>query len=216
MGIKLKEWVKFSHSDEEMTKLFYNMSKTMKYIHTHDHYIKTFNLGEIEILDNKKLAPIQYNTVSKAPKEYLDEIQREDIYNLAFMQIGLYTETLNNLRPQFLKDEFERFTPLLPENDIAYFRGIVTHGARVYYCDYIDEKSRREMVKMGDSISNDGTQYGFQKTKATASGKNYFDKDIRNLYSDINKTDAAFVSFLAFPLLVLALGLILSIVFFLS
>lgn len=214
MGIKLKEWLKYNHSDEEMSIVFYNMSKTMKYIHERNYYIKTFNLNEIEIENLENLNPIIYNTVVKAPMEYSDEIQREDIYNLAFMQIGIYTDTLNNLNPKFLKEQFDSFIPLLPEKDVAYFRGTVVNGARVYYSDYVEEKNKREIEKIADI--SEGSERGRSIVKTNSAGKYFSEKDMKNLYSEINRPDAAFVNLLLYPLLILTLGLIISIVFFLS
>lgn len=219
-NIKLKEWLNYNHNDEELRKLFYNMSKNIKYIHDRDYYVKTFNLNEIEIINPETLNPIQYNTIIKSTDENNDEIKREDIYNLAFMQIGIYTEMLNVLRPDFLKENFDSFVPLLPEADVPYYRGIVTRGARVYYSDYIDEKNKREIENLqtatGEATKSSNLK-GKQFVKATDAGRLYAaqaEKETRNLYSDIDsRKDAAFISFLLFPILLIALGLVLSVVF---
>lgn len=220
-NIKLGDWLRYNHSDEELRKLFYNMSMNIKYIHDRDYYVKTFNLNEIEIVNPETLNPIQYNTIVRLNNSYNDEIKREDIYNLAFLQIGIYTEMLNVLRPEFLKENFDSFIPLLPEEDVAYYRGIVTRGARVYYSDYIDEKNKREIQSLQTATEGSsriaGNSNSKQFVKSTSAGKLYasqLERETRNLYSDIdNRKDAAFISFLLFPILLITLGLVLSVVF---
>lgn len=211
MGVKLKKWLEYNHDDEKTQTVFYNMSKTMKYIHEKDFCIKTFNLNEIEILNIEKLSPIQYNTVVKMPEEESSEIRHEDIYNLAFMQIGISTDMLDYLKPEFLKENFDSFVPLLPEEDVPYFKGIVTRGASVYYSDYIDEKNKREVARVQQESANSSKSNGLQKSKATAAGRALADKDTKKLYSPIEQKEGAYVSFLIFPIIMVLLGMILSI-----
>lgn len=210
MAVKLRDYIEQNKDEKQLRELFYHMSKTMKYIHENQYCIKTFNLNEIEILDLEKLFPIQYNTVVKMNKENEEELRHEDIYNLAFMQIGIYADMLDVLRPEFLKEHFDSFIIFLPEEDVPYFRGIVIRGASVYYVDYINEKNKMMIVKLADQT--DGGR-SIQKSKSTAVGKAMADKEMKRLYSDINKPDAAYVSLLIFPLIMVILGLILSIVF---
>ena len=189
------------------------MSKTMKYVHENGYCIKTFNLNEIEILNLDNLSPIQYNTVIKMRNEEENELRHEDIYNLAFMQIGIYTEMLNILKPEFLKEQFDNFIPLLPEGDIAYFRGIVERGASVYYSDYIDEKNKRAINSLQDLDGvNDSKSNSLQKTKTTAAGKAFSEKDMKKLYSNIEKPEGAYISFLIYPIIMIIIGMLISII----
>lgn len=214
MAVKLRNYLQNNQDIEQNRKLFYEMSKTMEYIHGHGYYIKSFNLDEVEILNLEKLSPIQYNTVIKMDEENKEERTHEDIYNLAFMQIGIYSDMLDVLRPEFLKDHFESFTIFLPEDDVAYFRGIVTKGASVYYSKYIDERNKMKMHQLIDqtgeasSIGN-----GKQKSKSTAVGRAFVDKDTKKLYTDISRPDAAYISFLLIPLIMIILALVLSLIF---
>lgn len=217
MKTTLREWVQYDSNEKELRKLFYNMSTTMKYIHSYDYYISSFNLRNIEILNPEKLSPIQYNYINKMPSYDNGETIEENIYNLVFMQIGIYTNTLDNLRPQFLKENFNLFEQFLPEEDIPYFKGVILRRSPVYYCDYVDEKNKREVEKLAEesdlSNNDNGLVKGIQKVKSTQIGIAYADKETQELYSDLaDRQQAAFASFLIIPLLLILLGLILSIV----
>ena len=45
-----------------------------------------------------------------------------NIYNLAFLEIGLLSETLDYLRPDFLKQNFSQFKIFIPENLVNYYQ----------------------------------------------------------------------------------------------
>lgn len=211
MAITLKEWLEHNHSDEDLKALFYNMSSTLKYIHERNYFVQTFNTSQIKIVNEKKLGPIQYNTIVEVPKGESEEIKREDIYNLAFMQIGIYSNTLNVLKPNFLKEHFDSFTPFLPADDVPYYRGIATRGARVYYADYIEEKNRREIAKLEEMT--EGEERGMQRVKTTAAGKAFNDRDTDRLYSDINRGESAFTTLVIIPVIMIVIGIVLSIIF---
>ena len=48
-----------------------------------------------------------------------------NIYNLAFLEIGLLSETLDYLRPDFLKQNFSQFKIFIPENLVNYYQMIL-------------------------------------------------------------------------------------------
>lgn len=214
----LKEYYQNNHDIEDMQKLYYNMSTTMKYIHDHDYCVKSFNLCDIEILDIEKLSPIRYKTVVKMPIEEESQLTNEDIYNIAFIQIGVYSGTLEYLKPKFLKENFNMFTQFLPQDDIPYFRGVIERGASVYYCDFVAEKTRREVEVLQKEIGNDSSAIGgIQMKKATSIGSAFADKDTKNLYRDLDDSkQSAFVSFLILPVAMIILGIVLSIALFIS
>lgn len=220
MKTTLKEWLQYDSNEKELRKLFYNMSTTMKYIHSYDYYITNFNLRNIEIINKEKLSPIQYNYINKMPSYDNGEKIDENIYNLVFMQIGLYTNTLDNLKPQFLKENFSLFEQFLPEDDIPYFKGVILRRTPVYYCDYIDEKNKRDIEKLAEESgisNNDELSKGIQKVKSTQVGIAYADKETQELYSDLSEhQQAAFANFLIIPLLFILLGLIISIIILFS
>lgn len=218
--MNLQDWLSNDQSIEQKQKLFYNMSKTMNYIHDRDYCVKSFNLKEIEILNLEKLSPIQYNTVVRIPENYKDDIVREDIYNLTFIQISAYTNfPLDRLNPIVLKEQFNEFEKILPENDINYLRGVIERGAGVYYYQYVNMNNEKEIERLSQEMDREGNvmgdtnSLGIQKTKSTSVGKAMVDKETKKLYSDlVDKQQAAFVSFLIFPLSLIILGVILGII----
>lgn len=219
MKVSLKEYYQDPHSFEEMQRLYYNMSTTVKYLHGQEHCVKSFNLSDIEILDSENLSPIRYETV-KIPMEQEEQITKEDIYNLAFIQIGIYSNTLDYLKPQFLKENFHLFAEFLPEDDVPYFKGIIERGASVYYCDYVIEKTRRQMESLQKEVGEDQTSSnvnGIQKSKKTMIGSAFADKETRELYSGLDdKRQAAFTNFLILPFVMVVLGIVLSIILYLD
>lgn len=213
MGMKLRDWFQQETQEEQLRKMFYNMSSTMKYIHSYDYYISSFNLSEIEINNLENLSPIQYNLLNKMNDEDDQDIIRHNIFVLALMQVGAYTNTLDTLNAQFVKENFSEFEIFLPESDIPYLRGVIQRDSPVYYCDFIDEKNKREIEKLeaesGTSISETGA-LGLQKKKATAIGTAMADKETAKLYSSLEEKQAAFTNFLILPVAMILLGVLLS------
>lgn len=215
MSLNLKEWLETNHEIEKRRKLFYNMSRTMNYVHDRDYYIKSFNPKEIEIINPENLSPIRYDTVVRMPKEYKDEIIREDIYNLAFIQVCAYSNIkIENLKPIFLKENFSEFEKYFPQDDVSYLQGIIERGAGIYYYEYVDKKNELELKKLQKEMSSENNDssnsLGIQKTKSTVVGKAMVDNDTKKLYGDLVDTkQAAFVSFLIFPVSLILLGFIL-------
>ncbi len=212
MSVRLKRWINSNPGFDKRRKVFYNMSKTMKYIHSKGYCIKTFNPNEIRIIDENKLSPIQYNTLIKPKPNELEKMRQEDIYNLAFLQIGIYADMINVLRPEFLKEKFQEFEIFLHEDDIPYYKGIVIRNAHVYYSDYIDTKNERDIAKLREETGANKKISSHQKTKSTASGRAMVDKETKRLYSPIDKPEAAYVSFLILPIAMIILGIVLSLI----
>ena len=213
MGVKLKDWVSTNPKMEDIRRLNYNMSKTMQYIHNKGYCIKTFNLRQIEILNLETLSPIQYNTLIKPDPKDLVKMQHIDIYNLAFMQIGIYSNMLDNIKPWFLKEQFKEFEGYLPKEDIPYYKGIITNNAHIYYSDYIGLKNERDIARLQEETGTTNDKVvSLQKAKSTAVGRAMADKETRKLYSPIDKPEAAFVSFLILPIAMIILGIVLSII----
>lgn len=222
MSIKLSDWLDNNPSKEKVQKLFYNMSKTMHFIHTNDYCIKSFNPKEIEILNEQNLNPIQYNTVIKIPKEYKQEIIKEDIYNLAFIQISIYSKIdINILKPIFLKENFNLFRQYLPEEDVPYLQGVIERGNTSYYYQYVNVNNKRQIEKLENDLNSEGTNLAhsnsYQKAKSTSIGRamsSDIDRETKKLYSDLtDKNQAAFISWVVFPISLLILIIIIIVIF---
>ena len=186
MSITLKDWLDENHTLEEKQKLFYNMSKTMHYIHDNNHYIKNFNPKQIEIVNPEALTPIKYKTVTKMPNEYREQIINEDIYNLAFIQISTYANIdLNILKPTFLKENFNLFAQYLPEEDCNYLRGVIESGSIVYYYQYKNADNERRLNKLVSETGEEGLSATTGYQKAKTNGRYTADKETKALYRDI-------------------------------
>lgn len=215
MGMKLRDWFQEEANEEKLKKLFYNMSSTMKYIHSYDYYIRSFNPSEIEVNNLETLSPIQYNQLSKMNEDDDQDIINRDIFILALMQVGVYTNTLDTLNAEFVKENFNDFEIFLPEDDVPYLRGVIQRNSPVYYSDFVNENNKRKIQDLekeaGVSIGNSGGM-GIQKTKSTQVGTAMADKETSKLYSGLEDKQGAFTSFLILPLAMIWLGLVILLI----
>ncbi len=212
----VQEWIQFNTSEDDFKELFFNMGMTMKFLHEKGYCIKTFNLGEIEVL-NDSVKLIRYKTLLKMPddKNYHEELIHEDVYNSAFMQVSLYTNC-NNLNPHFLKNNFDSFETFLPEDDCGYYRGILKNGSNIYYSDYVFEKKKRQTLELNKQVNSEGGR-GYTKTNGSSSveevDEELFDKEkIIKENFNINKliyntlfrlNSRAFSNYIVYPLILL-------------
>lgn len=214
MDVRVKDFLKYEAGEEKYKKLFYNMSTTMKYIHESDYYIRSFDLSEIEIKNIETLTPIQYNKIEKLEENSSNEINN-NIYLLALLMIGVYSNTLENFNAQFVKENFNEFELFLPEDDVPYLRGVIQRNSPVYYCDYVVARNQKELEKLEKEVGGMDTAVGgMTKSKSTAVGRAMADRETEKLYNGILSSDrqAAFTSFLILPLTMILLGIIFSII----
>ena len=107
----LKEWQEHYHTTEEYQQLFYTMDLTMKILHQYNYQITNFNPTNITVGTNEnEQTYIMYQQVAPLnSNQSLTDIH-QNMYNFAFLQVGIYSNTLDYLTPTFLKDNFDRFT----------------------------------------------------------------------------------------------------------
>ncbi len=212
----LYEWVGndteyITKSEEQLKEVFINLDKALKYIHNHGYYIVSFDPREIEILDGD-VNQIKFNKIMPLPVAYNEsnEMKKDDIFLSACLQIGLYTHTLNYLNIDYLKDNFDQFASNMPADDIPYYRGVIERGASVYLCEFLNEKSVRDLKKLEEELGESQTP--------TVINKNNFDdtnEDINNkIYKQINGLrESAFVSYFVYPVILVG---IISVFFILA
>ncbi len=210
----LDDWMHEYHNLDEYQSMFYLMSLTMKYIHSHNYQITNFNPNKIvfETSDDVTSHPETYVIYQNIESFGDDPVKdmHNNMYNLAFLQVGIYSSTLPYLKPDFLKENFNQFKPFLPEDDIIYYQRVLVNNNYFYYNDYRDQKNQQQidaLTKQTNSGSGDRSKTS-QLTKATAAGKlyNFDDKD--------NNPMAAFVSRFLLPFLVISLSLLIPIAAF--
>lgn len=210
----LKEWQEDYHDISEYQKLFYVMDKTMKNVHQYQYYITNFNPSVITVgTDKNNQEYVVYQSMDKiSDADDVDDIIKKNIYNDAFLQVGLYSETLDYLTPQFLKDNFDRFTLFLPEKDVPYYRRVLLQHASFYYSDFKSMQNEQMAQQLESSLENDASSkgqsnggnapsLGTTKQKSTMAGR-LFSAD------DDNKM-AAFAQYYVLPFIVIALSLLI-------
>lgn len=221
--ITLSEWLMGAVTKDELVSLFASMDSAMKYIHNKGYCICSFHPKDIEIL-NDSLNQIKFNLLMMMPDELAKRksIVKEDIGRSAFLQIGIYSRCLNCLKPEFLKEHFEEFSTLLPEDMVPYYRGIVERGASVYLGDYLNEKRKRDLMDLEKEVGESASSVSNGKRLVKGdSGFSILEEDSMNtkvndsIYKSLNSfSDSAYVSFLMIPILVAILGIIFAIIVF--
>ena len=221
-SISLSDWIKNHHSDEELRDLFLNMDIALKYIHDHNYCVEVFYPTEIEVLDNKP-DHIQFNRLLELSSNpsIKNSMIKEDIFNSSLIQVGIYTNTLKRLTPDFLRENFEQIAQFLPEGDVPYYRGVVQRGASVYFCEYALEKRNRDLANLEKELGEgDGNSKQFTKTNGLNAGFGSISNDRINdsIYKQINGyKDSAFINYLLIPTLaLLGLALVGAVGWFLS
>lgn len=209
-SVTLLEWVNSHRSEEEMRSIFLNMDRALKYIHDHGYCIDVFYPTEINVLNNDDKY-IQFKKLVELSKDYeiSKEMIKEDIYRSSVIQIGLYTNSLNHLNPEFLKENFDAFSQFIPNDDVPYYRGVIQRGASVYYCEYALEKSKRDMEDLEKQLGESNTDVEVN------SNQDITNKKVNDLiYRQINGVgEAAYLNIALIPIIILGvISIIMSIV----
>lgn len=216
--VTLSEWISNHHSEDDLRKIFLNMDIALKYIHDHGYCIEVFYPTEIEILGNE-VDHVQFKKLLELSKDpsRRKEMIKEDIFNSSLIQIGIYSNSLRYLKPEFLRENFDSFIQFIPSGDVPYYRGIVQRGASVYFSEYAAEKRNRDLSELEKELGEGGESQGKQLLKS--SNRNIGVSSITNdsindkIYAQINgKSESAFVRFLVLPTLILVVLLILGVV----
>lgn len=200
------EWVKNHRSEEDMRELFLNMDIALKYIHDHGYCIEVFFPTHIEVLDNKP-DHIQFDNLIELSNDPIERKQmiKEDIFNSSLIQIGLYTNTMRSLTPDFLRSNFDDLARFVPEGDIPYYRGVVQRGASVYFCEYAVERMNRDLENLEKQINELDGGPSLQKNNGHYENSTLSNNQINDsIYKQINGLkDVAFISYLLIPTVVL-------------
>ena len=209
----LESWVNSGHTQDEYKEVFLNMDRALKYIHEHNYCIRSFVPSKIDILNNS-LNQIRFSDIMQMPNDprMAKNIVKEDIYNSSFIQIGLYTKCLYWLRRDFLKSNFDDFIPHLPESEVPYYRGVVERGAAVYLCEYAEERTKRDLIALEKELNGEQAAANVSALNFDTDGINDHIND--SIYKQIShkKSDAAFVTALIFPTLVLSLAFVFALI----
>ena len=207
--MSLSDWVICHPSEDELKEVFLNMDVAMKYIHEHGYCVEVFHPSQIFVLDDSP-DHIKFSTVP-LDEDYSskEKMIKEDIFNSSLIQIGIYTKTLNNLTPDFLRDNFDEISQFIPASDVPYYRGVVQRGAKVYLSEFAAERSKRDLESLEEQL---GTS---EEDKIDTSNFSPVTNDSINdqIYKSLNRgREAAFVNYLIIPTLILLSLLIIGVV----
>ncbi len=210
--VTLFDWVNRHHSEESMREVFLNMDIAMKYIHDHGYCIQIFYPTNIEVLNNNP-DYVLFDNLMELPNDQVErkKMIKEDIFNSSLIQIGIYTNTIRSLTPEFLKENFDEIARFIPEADVPYYRGVVLRGASVYFNEYALEKMQMDLEKLEKQIAeSDGDKSPTKEFKYNNEPLTN-DKINDSIYKQINGLkDVAFISYLLIPTIILITLFILS------
>ena len=213
-SISLDDWIKEHQSEDELREVFLNLDRALKYIHEHGYCIEDFYPTEIMVLNNET-DHIQFNKLLElsSNEEMKRQMIKEDIFNSSLVQIGIYSNSLRYLTPEFLKENFDSFAQFLPTGDIPYYRGVVQRGASVYFCEFALEKRNRDLEELEKQLGEDGDKNKeLWKSKIPQTSITN-DRVNDTIYKQINGLkDSAFIHFLILPTIVLVMLLVFSII----
>lgn len=213
--ITLDEWVKYHKKEDELRDVFLNMDRALQYIHNHGYCIEQFHPTQIYVL-NDEIDHIQFKKLIELPSDpsMRREWINEDIFNSAFIQISIYSNSLQYLKPEFLKENFDSFIVFLPTKDVPYYRGIIQRGASVYFAEFDLEQRKRDLVELEKQFGEDGSKDNeLDREKVFINAGRVNDKINDVIYKQINGLkDAAFINYLLIPTMVLSILCILALV----
>lgn len=217
-SVTLSEWISKHHSEEELRSIFLNMDRALKYIHDHNYCIEDFNINNIFILDNRDDC-VQFKYIQEMPVDMDSrrEIIKKDVFNSAFIQISIYSNTINNIPNitdwdkyiSFLKENFDKFAEIIPYEDVPYYRGVIMREASVYYCEYILEKKKRELKELEKEVGEKETSLVDDYSEGDMTNKKVNDIIYRQI-SGIN--EAAYLNILVVPVIILLLFIIIMVI----
>lgn len=210
LSISLEDWIKRPRKEEDMREVFLNMDRAMKYVHDYNYCIKSFHPRDIELL-NGESNQIRFKYLLEMPADVNEKRQyiKDDVYNSSFLQIGIYTKCLYYLKRDYLKQNFDSFATFVPQGDVPYYRGVVERGASVYFCEYDLEKRKRDLTTLEQEVGD--VDVPDDSPALTVVDVN---EEINSvIYRQITKRgDAAYINFLVYPTMMLAIGLIIAII----
>lgn len=209
-SISLGTWFDSFRNDTEMREIFLNMDRAMRYIHDRGYCISSFDPKKIEILNNS-VDQIKFDYLEPLPADPVmrSKAVKDDIYNSAFVQVGLYSNCLYYLKKDFLKDNFDKFTTFIPEGDVPYYRGVICRNAPVYFCEYATEKASRDLADLENSLKELGEQNNLPVAKPKTYDLGVNDSINDRIYPSISGLrDSAFVSAMMFPVVLFVIGII--------
>lgn len=201
--VTLSNWVMNSVTEEERQRLFYRMSKQMKFIHERGNYLGQMNPYTIRVSRDGTYfsLPMEENATQ--------QLREQNIFDFACLAVAAYANCFPYINEytniqgynRFLREHYEDFATFLPEKDTFYFKGVIQGGDRVYYSDFRDRLQEALLRQAGEELN--GTVRENQGTSGAGRARSYSTPQGR-LLSENEKNDlgnAAFLKTMALPAL---------------
>ena len=146
MKLSLTDYMSSYHDFKDYQQTFYVMDKTLKYIHENNYKVYSFNPDNIFLLNNSdnKTTAVSYQNVVSIGDKPVDEVH-QDMFNLALLEVSIYTSTYPYLKADFLRENFKEISMLLPNEDISYYRRNLLEKNYFYYSDYCDARNKNDI-----------------------------------------------------------------------
>jgi len=213
--VTLKDWLSEPHTKEEYQSLFLVMDMTMHYIHDKGYGVLNkrnqegyplLDTSRVKIITGKLHPQVLFSDIDIVDPSYQRELVHDNIYSNAYLAIKTYAGFQEELNHTFLKKNFREFELFLPEEDIPYYRGVIERDASVYYAEYVQKRTQREIEREGGVIT--GQAHGNSLSKSTEIGR-----QIAGEYSNLdNSSMAAFVHLYIFPAIIILLSMLIPII----
>ena len=216
MEESLVEWYNRYPKMDDVTNKFILMDRTLKYIHENGYYVTNFNPKNIMIGFNSSDNYIVYKNISPMSSD-AKNLEASNIYNLAFLELSIYAnmlETIDYLKPQFVKEHFNEFKVFLPEDLANYYQRVLVSNGGGYLSVYVNSKNERLINDTAGALGNSSNR------KLVKSNGHYQSDDSKQLvplemFDKNNNNIGAFVSSFLLTFIVIALTLLIPLVIFL-
>ena len=220
MEESLVEWYNRYPKMDDVTNKFILMDRTLKYIHENGYYVTNFNPKNIMIGFNSSDNYIVYKNISPMSSD-AKNLEASNIYNLAFLELSIYAnmlETIDYLKPQFVKEHFNEFKVFLPEDLANYYQRVLVSNGGGYLSDYVNSKNERLINDTAGALGNSSNR------KLVKSNGHYQSDDSKQVgplemvdknFDKNNNNVGAFVSSFLLTFIVIALTLLIPLVIFL-
>lgn len=201
MKLSLTDYMSSYHDFKDYQQTFYVMDKTLKYIHENNYKVYSFNPDNIFLLNNSdnKTTAVSYQNVVSIGDKPVDEVH-QDMFNLALLEVSIYTSTYPYLKVDFLRENFKEISMLLPNEDISYYRRNLLEKNYFYYSDYCDARNKNDIEKINKSLEAEGGR-NRSMVKSTPYGAIY-----QEIADDNSK---AFVTRFILPFIIFSLSLLI-------
>ena len=201
MKLSLTDYMSSYHDFKDYQQTFYVMDKTLKYLHENNYKVYSFNPDNIFLLNNSdnKTTAVSYQNVVSIGDKPVDEVH-QDMFNLALLEVSIYTSTYPYLKADFLRENFKEISMLLPNEDISYYRRNLLEKNYFYYSDYCDARNKNDIEKINKSLEAEGGR-SRSMVKSTPYGAIY-----QEIADDNSK---AFVTRFILPFIIFSLSLLI-------